>query len=304
MATSITTLALDIAADEAVNAAATTLAPLAKFAKTFTNAEKEVGDTVKVPVFSRGTAAEFASGTNDYTSASTANVAGKSVALDKHPWQPQRLLPDDDMETAAGKDWVRQTTVNSVEAVAKYMVDKTLTGAMQATGVTSLTISGATAIAKIKGIRKSTIAAGINPAKATLLLPSDLYSDLLAELPFNVLGVQDALVDGHITRFMGFGYIAELQDEVSYTNSNSKKVTLDAMVVAEGAIGVASRVPKVQNPELFDVNDVVNDELGVAIRLRATGSNSNDARYLGAEVIFGWQALKPAEILVASTTAT
>ena len=305
MATSITSLALDIAAKESVSAARVALAPIAKFAKSFADAEGEVGDAVKVPVFARGTAAEFAAGTNDYTTATSAGVGGKTIELTSHPWQSQRLLPDDDMETNAGKDWVAQTTKNCVEAVAKYVTEKTLVNAMKATGVTTLTISGATALAKIKGIRKSTIAAGLNPAECTLLLPSDLYTDLLAELPFNTLGGQDALVNGAVEKLFGFGYIAELQSEIAYTNGSSKKVTLDAMVVGPGAIGVATRLPIVQNENLFEVSDMVAPEIGgFSVRIRSTGAQSNDAKYLGAEVCFGTAALKPAEILVAATTAS
>ena len=43
---------------------------------------------------------------------------------------------------------------------------------------------------------------------------------------------------------------------------------------------------------------------GFSVRIRSTGAQSNDAKYLGAEVCFGTAALKPAEILVAATTAS
>jgi len=304
MASSITTLVLDIAAEKSVRAARAKLAPLGKFASSFAAAQKEVGDTIKVPVFSRGTAAEFASGSNDYTSASEAGVAGVSIALNSHPWQARRLLPDDVMETDAGRDWVEQTSVCTVEAVAKFMAEKVLVGAMKATGVQTLTISGATAIAKIAKMRKDAIAKGINPAEATLLLPATLYTDLLAELPFNVVGAQTALIDGYVDRFMGFGRIGELQDEVAYTNANNKKVTLDAMIVANDAIGVATRLPIVQNPEKYDVATLSVADVGPwQFQLRATGSASNDAKYLGAEVIFGFGVLQPGKVMVASTTA-
>lgn len=304
MASSLTNLVLDIAAEDCVAAAKKLLAPLARFAKSFNAAESEVGDTVKVPVFSNAVAAEFASGSNDYTSASAAGVDGKSIELDSHPWASKRLLPDDDMETAAGKDWARQTTISTVKAVCKAVVNKVLLCAMKATGVTPLTITGTNALQKIKNMRKSCIAAGINPADAVVLLPSDLYSDLLSELPYNIVGVQDAMVNGFVEKLFGFGYIAELQDEVSYVNGSSKKVTLDAMIVANGAVGFAGRLPKVQNTDQFEVSDITDDETGLAVRIRATGTNAVDARFLGAEVICGCQALKPAEILVASTTAT
>lgn len=305
----ITSLVLDIAGGASVNAAKLALAPLAKFAKSFTAAEGEVGDTIKVPVFENQTADEFAAGTNDYTSAASAGVAGKSIELDSHPWASKRLLPDDDMETAAGKDWARQTTVNSVKAVAKAIVKKVLLTAITATGVTPLTITGSTAKAKVAAMRKSCIAAGINPADATLLLPSDLYTDLLAELPVETIGVNNAIVNGSVEKLFGFGYIAELMDALTYTTGEGtaedpkKTHTVNAMIAANDAIGYGCRLPKVMNPELFDVSDVTDEEAGIAIRIRATGTNGTDARFLGAEVIDGAQALKPAEILVAETVA-
>lgn len=304
MATSITTLTLDIAAEKSVRAARAKLAPIGKFACSFAAAQGEQGDTIKVPVFSRASAAEFTSGSNDYTSASEAGVAGVSIALNSHPWQARRLLPDDAMETDAGRDWVEQTSICSVEAVAKFMAEKVLVNAMKATGVQTLTISGATTIAKIAKMRKDAIAKGINPAEATLLLPAGLYTDLLAELPFNVAGAQTALIDGFVDKFLGFARIGELQDEVSYINDNDKKVTLDAMIVANDAVAVATRLPIVLNPEKYDVSTMTVPEVGPwSFQLRATGSASNDAKYLGAEVIFGTAVLQPGKVMVASTTA-
>lgn len=303
MATSITTLALDIAAEKSVRAARAKLAPLGLFATSFAAAQADKGDTVKVPVFSRASAAEFAAGSNDYTSASSAGVAGVSIELNKHPWQSRRLLPDDAMETDAGRDWVEQTTVCSVESVAKYMAETVLVGTMKASGVQSLTISGATAKAKVAKMRKDAIAKGINPAEATLLLPASLYTDLIEELPFNVLGAQNALVDGYIDRIFGFARVGELQDEVSYTNDSSKKVTLDAMIVANDAIGVATRLPLVMNPEKFDVSTLALSEVGPwSFQIRATGTAAVDAKFLGAEVIFGFAVLQPGKVMVASTT--
>lgn len=310
MATTISSLALDIAANESVIAAKLRLAPLAKFAKSFAEAEGEVGDTVKVPVFTRGVAAEFNAASNNYTTATSAGVAGVPVQLDKHPWESRRLLPDDVMETNVGKDWIGQVTKACVDSVAAYMVAEPLVGVLKdaanagsAGHVKALTISGATTLAKIAKIRKDTIAAGINPMEATLLLPSALYTDLLAELPFNALGADKAIVDGAVERLFGFGYIAELQTAVTYTNASSKLVTLDAMVVANDALAVATRLPIVQNADLYDVSDIRSEEIGgFSIRVRSTGSNSVDAKFLGAEVIFGWKMLKPGEILVASTT--
>jgi len=304
MASSITSLTLDIAAEKSVRAARAQLAPLGKFCTSFAAAQGDKGDTIKVPVFSRGTAAEFAAGSNDYTSASTAGVSGVSVELNKHPWQSQRLLPDDAMETDAGRDWVEQTGITCVEAVAKYMANEVLVGAMKTANIGSLTISGATARAKLAGIRKSAIAADINPHEATLLLPSALYTDLIDELPFNVIGDSKEIQDGVCDRLLGFARVAELQDEVSYINGSSKKVTLDGMVVANDAIALATRLPLVMNPEKFDVSTVSVPEVGPwSFQLRATGTAATDARYLGAEVIFGTKVLQPSKVLVASTTA-
>lgn len=303
MATGLSTLALDIAAEESVIAAKVALAPVAKFAKSFAAAEGEAGDTVKVPVYERGVAAEFDPAGNNYTYASaTAGVGGKSIELNKHPWQPRKLLPDDVMETAVGKDWLGQSTKTCVDSVARYIANKTLVEAM-VNGTGSLSLGSGTALAKAKAARKAAIAAGINPAEATFLVDSDLFSDLLEALPFNVRGAEDALINGTLTKLFGFGYVAEMQDGVSYTDSTtSKTYDLNAMVVANDAIGIATRLPVVQNPDLFDVADLTSDEIGgFSIRVRSTGTNSNDAKYIGAEVIFGAKALKPAEILVAKT---
>lgn len=305
MATSITTLVLDIAAGESIRAARAKLAPLGLVAHSFAEATAEVGDTIKVPVFSRAAAAEFAAGTNDYTSSSVAGVAGVSLALDKHPWQSRRLLPDDVMETDAGRDWAAQTTICSVESVAKYMAETVITGVMQSASVTPLTVSGSTAIAKVASIRKAVIAGGVNPAEATLLLPATEYTDLLAELPFNTIGAQNALIDGYVDKFLGFARVAELQDGYTYTNANSKLVTLNYMVIANDALGIATRLPKVQNADLYEVSTLSVPEVGPwSFLIRSTGTNAVDAKFLGAEVIFGYALLQPAKIFMKATTAT
>ena len=305
MASSITTLTLDIAAKESILAARTQLAPLGLFAHSFAEATAEVGDTVKVPVFSRATAAEFAAGTNDYTTATTAGVAGVSIALNKHPWQSRRLLPDDAMETDAGRDWASQTAIASVESVAKYMAETTLIGAMKTDGIGTITFAGGdnTAIKKVARARKSALAAGVNPARATLLLPGDLYTDLLTELPFNVRGADEALINGYVDRFLGFARVAELQDAIVYENESEKDVTLDMLVAANDAIGIATRLPKVQNADLYEVSTLSVPELGPwSFLIRSTGTQAIDAKFLGAEVIFGSKVLQPSKVLIASTT--
>ena len=313
MSTSISTLVLDIAAKESIRAARTALAPLGLFAHSFAEAASEVGDTIKVPVFSRKAAAEFGatitdggqSVTNNYTGALEAGVAGKSIALNKHPWCSRRLLPDDDMETDAGRDWASQTTICAVESVAKYMAEEVIVGIMKNASVTALSPSGATNIAKVASIRKAVIAGGVNPADATLLLPATEYTDLISELPYNTIGAQSALVDGYVDRFLGFARVAEIQDGYTYTNSNSKLVTLNYMVIANDALGIATRLPKVQNADLYEVSTLSVPEVGPwSFQVRATGTNAVDAKFLGAEVIFGYALLQPAKIFVTATTAS
>jgi len=92
---------------------------------------------------------------------------------------------------------------------------------------------------------------------------------------------------------------------VSYTNASDKLVTLDAAIVANDAIGLATRLPLVQNPDLFEVATLSVPEIGPwSFQIRSTGANATDAKYLGAEVVFGYQLLQPSKILVASTTAS
>lgn len=304
MATSISNLVLDIAAKESIRAARVKLASIGLFARSFAEAQAEKGSVIKVPVYSRAAAEEFTAGSNDYTTATTTGLDGKNIELNKHPWCARRLLPDDQMETDAGRDWAQQTTVCCVESVAKYMAEQVITGLMKADGTVSLSPSGDTAIAKVASIRKAAIAAGVNPAEATLLMPVGEYTDLLAELPFNVIGAQNALIDGYVDRFMGFARIAELQDCYTYTNNSDKLVTLNYMVVQNDAVGLATRLPLVQNPDLYEVSTLSVPEIGPwSFQIRSTGTNAIDAKFLGAEVIFGYQLLQPGKILVKATTA-
>lgn len=302
MATSITTLALDIAAEKSVRAAKPVLAPIGKFAHSFAAAEAEKGDTVKVPVFAAGAAYDFSS-SNNYTSATEAGVSGKNIELNKHKWASQRLLPDDAMETEAGRDWVEQTTAKSVEAVAKALIADCFTELC--TGATgTLTLSGTKYVAKVVNARTATVAAGICPEESTLVVPPLFFSELLGELPFNVWGDQDPFQNGYVDRILGFGRIAEanVANFTIGTGSDAKTYKLDAAVVENTAFGIATRLPIVMNPEKFEVSDISLPEVGPwSFRVRSTGTASDDAKFLGAELIYGVKVLKPAEILIAKT---
>lgn len=310
MASSLSSLVLDIAARDSILAARASLAPLGRFAHSFALAEDEKGNVVKVPVFSRGAAAEFGAplqggGVNDYTSATTAGVAGVNITLNHHPWESKRLLPDDVMETDVGRDWAAQTTIAAVDACAKFMQDAVMTDIVTNATGTALTISGATYLKKVAGIRKQAIAAGMKPQQSTLLVNPDFYSELLTELPADVYGARDALLDGWIDRILGFGRIAEVCGAPNVTigtGGDAKTYSFDAAVVADDAYGLATRLPIVQNPDKFDVSDITMPEIGPwSFRVRSTGTNSNDAKFLGAEVIFGCACLQPTKILVAKT---
>lgn len=288
MATSLTDLVLDIASKESILAARAHLAPLGRFAHSFALAENEKGNVVKIPVFSRAAAGDF-SASNNYTSATSAGVSGKNITLDKHKWCSQRLLPDDAMETDCGRDWASQTTISTVESVAKALAQDALIAIVNGgTASAGLFGDGASYISKVATARTKAIAADIAPSRATLLVSSDFYSQLLAELPADVYGSRDALLDGYIDRILGFGRIAEIPDS-----------TFVGAVVADDAFGVATRLPLVQNPELFEVSDIAVPELGPwSFRVRATGANSTDAKFLGAEIVYGVAVLQPAAILV------
>lgn len=306
MSTSLSSLVLDIAARDSILAARASLAPLGRFAHSFALTEDEKGNVVKVPVFSRGSAKEFGAsldggGVNDYTSATAAGVGGKNITLNHHPWQSQRLLPDDAMETDAGRDWAAQTTVSSVDACAKFMQDTVMTDIVTNATGTALTISGSSYLKKVAGIRTQAIAAGIKPQLATLLVEPDFYSQLLSELPADVYGARDALLDGWIDRILGFGRIAEVCG-APLVDISSTNYAFNAAVVADDAYGIATRLPIVQNPDKFDVADLTMPEIGPwSFRVRSTGTNNNDAKFLGAEVIFGCACLQPTKILVAKT---
>ena len=306
MSSSISSLVLDIAARDSVLAARASLAPLGRFAHSFALTEDEKGNVVKVPVFSRDAAKEFGAaldggGVNDYTSATSAGVSGVNVTLNHHPWNSKRLLPDDAMETDAGRDWAAQTTIASVDSCAKFMQDEVIKDIVTNATGTALSFSGTTYLKKVASARTQAIAAGIKPQLSTLLVTPDFYSQLLSELPADVYGARDALLDGWIDRILGFGRIAEVcgapQTVISDTTYN-----FDAAVVADDAYGIATRLPIVQNPDKFDVADMTMPEIGPwSFRIRSTGTNSNDAKFLGAEVIFGNACLQPTKILVSKS---
>lgn len=297
MATSITTLALDIAAEKAVAAAAKKLAPIGKFATSFAAAEAEKGDTVKVPVFEAQTAEEFGND-NNYTSASDAGVAGVGIELENHPWSSKRLLPDDAMETDAGREWVEKTAVKSVEACAAAVVAKTMNVLCTATNHKTLNLSGTDIIKIVGQCRKQIVKDGLDPADATLILSSDKFTDLLESLKADVIGRGEAFENGFVDHLLGFARIVEADATYKTGSGESEKTyELNVAVVMNDAIGIATRLPKVQNPDQFEVSTVQKQEIGPwSFQLRSTGSNSNDAKFLGAEVIYGVKALKPTEI--------
>jgi len=284
MATTLTSLALTIAAEKAVVAATAKLAPLMAFSTGFKAAETQKGSSVIVPLFANKTAAAYNKTTNNYASGD-ADVAGVSVPVDKHYVAGSAFEDIDFVETDA-PFWQ-----GAGEAIGKGLGKGILAAAFA--NITAAKFAKATKMSEadannIKNwalLRKAADEADFDASESVVLLSSTHFAYLLSLLDASKYGGIDAVQRGVIPGL--FGFAAVISAPTLPTTAN-----LVGAIAHPQCMAVAGRLLKAQSTAAYDeIGYSSDDSSGLAIGWRRFGDPKTGTNYYAGEALFGVEKL-------------
>lgn len=284
MATTLTTLALTIAAEKSVVAASAKLAPLKAFSTGFKAAETQKGSSVTVPLFAAKTAAAFNKTTNNYA-AGDADVSGVEVSLDKH-YVAGSAFEDIDFVECDAAFWA-----GAGEAIGKGLGKGILTAAFA--NITSAKFTKSTKMAEadaasIKNwalLRKAADDADFDASEAVLLLSSTYFAYLLSILDAAKYGGNEAVQRGEIPGLFGFSSVISAPTLPSTGN-------LVGAIAHPQSMAVAGRLLKANSTASYDELGYSSDDAsGLAIGWRRFGDPETGTNYYAGEALFGVEKL-------------
>jgi len=258
MATTLTTLALTIAAEKSVVAASAKLAPLKALR----------GSSVVVPLFATKTAEAFNASTNNYASGD-ADVSGVEVAVDKHYVAGSAYEDIDFVETDVAF-WQ-----GAGEAIGKGLAKGILSAAFA--NITSAKFSKSTKLAEadaanIKNwalLRKAADDADFDASESVLLLSSTYFAYLLSLLDASKYGGTEAVQRGEIPGLFGFSSV--INAPTLPTTGN-----LVGAIAHPQSMAVAGRLLKAQSTAAYDeIGYSSDDNSGLAIGWGGVGGPEN-----------------------------
>lgn len=281
MASSLTSPALVFSAERAIVAAHPAIAKARVFATDFSADAAQPGSTMKVPVFTPGTASQFDASTNNYAT-TDGSVVYASVTFDNHP-KHTFSFADTDFNLVNGRQfWDRAGEASGI-AVGRAIINA-VTGLM---GNIAQTASLTVTKAGIAGLRATADANGFEAGRAVLMLDPANFATLLSLLDYYTYGDREAIKDGVIPGLYGFKAVIE---------NNALPSGTKGALVAEDALVIAGRRIEVQSPRVYqEVGYTTDEESGLTLGIRrgadwATGMNSATV-----EALFGAAFVQPAK---------
>lgn len=284
MATTLTTLALTIAAEKSVVAASAKLAPLSAFSTGFKAAETQKGSSVIVPLFAQKAAAPFAKVGNNYASGA-ADVSGVEVPLDQH-YVASAAYDDVDFVDADVAFWEGAGEAIGT-GVAKGILGVAFSKFTAGNFKTKTTLSEADA-ANIRNwamLRKAADDADFDASDSVLLLNSTYFAYLISLLDASKYGGDDAIKSGVIPGLFGF---KEVINAPTLPGAND----LVGAIAHPQCLAVAGRLLKAQSVAAYDELGYSSDDAsGLAIGWRRFGDPATGENYYAGEALFGVEAL-------------
>lgn len=193
-------LQLKVASEAAVLAAERYITPVKVFAKDFSPRAGAKFGAVAVPVFDLSAAGEFNETTNNWCNGEGIN--GAVVQLEKQFIKQVKLTDVQNGETDINllRDGSEAIARKLGAAVEKYVMDTIAAGATGATQTVALSAINDS----VAGLHAGCAAAGVDPYDSVLVLSPDVFGKLLANVPYNILGSQEAVKYGLIYSLYGF----------------------------------------------------------------------------------------------------
>lgn len=283
MATSLTSPALAFSTDKAIIAARKALAKVSLFATDFSNEAVQPGTTMKVPVFTPGTATAFNASSNNYEKAD-GTVTYADVLFDKHV-KNTFAFSDTDFTLVNGTTFWANAGKASGTAISKAIaaaVGEKIAATSKTSTLASVTKATAAALRKVCAENE------VDPATCVILLSPDYFAQLLATLDANIYGGAEAIKLGIIDGLYGFKAVVESSD----LGSNA------GAIVPEDALVVAGRVVPVMSPAVYEeVGQTADEVSGLVIGVRRHGNPATGGNFCTHEALFGAALVQPTKVI-------
>lgn len=295
----ISTLQLSIAAEKAVQAASAAIAPLKYFATSFNAAEANIGNKVRVPVFSIGSAAAFNAASNNYAGNSQ-DVAGVDVTLDDHYVKSVYYTDLDFAECDV--NFFAEAGIGIAKVLSRAAVDHTVglinkTNCENESVITAANFGTKSNVADLYAVADSE---GLDPRECVMLLKPAAFAKLLGTLDANVYGGTEAVRDGLIPGLFGFKAVVSCN---SLSTDSGEK--LNGAIVHEESIGIAGRYLRPDEAAYSETGAKTDEKTGLTIGFRRFADPKTGYRYIAGELLYGDALLQPTKVvrLVESATA-
>ena len=250
------------------------------------------GDTVSVPLVTPDTAAEWNKTTNNYVRSIT-DLKARPVVLNKRPIAGF-AIDQNQLHNFTPSYWEGKGALNAGE-IALYIV-RNITALITAANYPDEMVATLTGFSrkKVADLRAKLVKKGMKPELSALCLSPDMYSALLSDLEFYVIGNQDAMRTGVIDNLLGFRNIVEIP---TYTG-NGFVCHPDAILAASRRIQVADTTP------YKSFGSIVEPNTGLALnRVVLTNGPTGETSY-SVEALFGCEVGNPDALVRLVETAT
>jgi hypothetical protein len=287
--TTLTSLAGNIFAEEALIAATLAAAPVKAFAHRFMESEREKGATITVPVFAVKEAQDF---DGDYTkNADTAD--GTKIPLEKHLFD-SKVYTDTDFAQCpvafwkgAGKAVGKSVGLGICKTVTDLITTEKLTGqggSFNPTTGTKKTLAALT---------EKCEANNFNPAESILLCSGAMYTQILSLMDAHVYGGPEAIRHALLPEGLyGFKQIVRCPT-----------LTVNGAVVHCDAIGYGGTLLEPQSKSILEEFGYVQDEAsGLTIGIRRFGEAKSGKNYIVGECLFGAKLVQPSKGFIVSAS--
>lgn len=268
MSTSVVSAGLKAAADKVILASRPVVEVIKLFSTNLSVDPAKKGDGVAVEILS-ATASDFGT-SNGYTK-STNSIAPASVLLTNHKKSTYTIGDRDALENELAPCWANLAPTAG-KAVAKAIVDVAMGVLDYAHRNAAITKDPAT-LADFAALRALVVNQKLDPADCVLALIPDYYAKLLAVIPQNILGSDEAIRRGQIGAFLGFKAVIEAPNASTVSGAAVSGVSPEngiGFVIPTGALAIAARVvvPVKEGGNLLEFGTVQDDETGLAFGMR------------------------------------
>lgn len=287
MATSVTSSGLKAAADKVIIASRPIVETLKLFSTNFDVKPAVKGDGVAVEVLS-ASASDFGA-ENGYTK-STNGIKPVTVTLNQHKKSTYTIGDKDALENEFAPVW-SNLAPTAGKAVAKAIVAHAVSKLDYSHRAASITKNAST-LADFADMRALVVAQNLDPADCTLLLIPEYFAKLLAVVPANVLGSDDAIKNARLAEFLGYKAVIESPNASKVSGAAVSGVSPEngiGFVVPTGALAVAARViyPVREGGNLIEFGTIQDEETGLAFGTRVVVDADQGTCSWSVDCLFG-----------------